>query len=105
MTSRTRLDRRVFLTGAGAAAGTAVAPGWTRRSAHAQAARARPAIASGVQSGDARHDSAVVWSATDRPARMLVEWSTSDRFTDTRQAPTAAALPESGYAAKIVLTG
>lgn len=34
----------------------------------------------GVQSGDVTASSAVVWSRSDAPARMLVEWSTSPTF-------------------------
>ena len=57
----------------------------------------------GVQSGEVGPHEAVVWSATDRPARMLVEWATTDTFTDARRVPGPAALPETGYAAKVTL--
>jgi alkaline phosphatase D len=58
-----------------------------------------------VQSGDITRESAVVWSATDRPARMVVEWSTTERFADPRRIVGPAALPETGHTAKILLTG
>ena len=35
-----------------------------------------------------RSGRAIIWSRTDRPARMLVEWSTSEKFTDA--VPSAA---------------
>ncbi|MFP9023626.1 alkaline phosphatase, partial [Pseudomonas aeruginosa] len=38
--------------------------------------RARPKLTDGVQSGDVQGDRALVWSRTDRPARMIVEWDT-----------------------------
>ena len=47
----------------------------------------------------------MVWSATDRPARMLVEYATSERFVDVRRTPLVAALPDTGFAAKAVLSG
>ena len=49
-----------------------------------------PSVAWGAQVGDVTLDpasspsepgaAAVVWSRTDRPARMIVEWSTTDSF-------------------------
>jgi alkaline phosphatase D len=56
-----------------------------------------------VQSGDVTASSAVIWSAADRPARMVVEWATNERFADARRVVGAAALPESGGTAKTVL--
>jgi alkaline phosphatase D len=44
---------------------------------------ARPVITHGVMSGDVAQGSAVVWSRTDRPARMIVEYSTSESFQDS----------------------
>ena len=43
--------------------------------------------------------------ATDRPARMVVEYARSPRFHDVRRVTGPAALPGSGHAAKVVLTG
>jgi alkaline phosphatase D len=75
------------------------------RPAFAQTAeRLRPAVPYGVQSGDVTHHSAVVWSATDRPARLLVEYATSDRFTDANRIAGGVALSETGYMARAVLT-
>ena len=65
----------------------------------------RPSMAQGVASGDVRGDSALVWSRTDRPSRMVVEWSTTDSFADARRVVGPAALPESDFTAKTVLTG
>lgn len=105
MSAPTRIDRRRFLAHAALASGTLAVPAWLTAPARAQSDRARPTAPCGVQSGDASQHSAVVWSATDRPARMIVEWSTSDRFAGARRVPGPAALPETGYAAKTVLTG
>jgi len=65
----------------------------------------RPAILDGVAAGDVGSDGlGVVWARTDRPSRMVVEWSTTDSFRDARRVVGPAALPESGCAAKTVLT-
>jgi alkaline phosphatase D len=64
----------------------------------------RPAITHGVASGEVDGGSAVVWSRTDRPARMIVEYATTDSFRDARLVRGPAALPEDDYAAKVVLT-
>src|SRR5262245_61991976 len=59
---------------------------------------ARPAIPFGVASGDVASDGrAVVWSKTDRPARMVVEYSTTESFADARRVVGPAALDVSDY--------
>ncbi|HET9489112.1 MAG TPA: alkaline phosphatase D family protein [Methylomirabilota bacterium] len=65
---------------------------------------ARPAVPWGVQCGEATASSAVIWSATDRPARMLVEYATDARFGGARRVTGSAALPETGYTARALLT-
>ena len=104
MTKPSSLSRRRFLGGT-LAAGGAMADGgvWPRRAA-AQTA-ARPGVPFGVQTGEVTMDRAVVWSATDRPARLLVEYAATDQFQNARRILGPAALPESGYTAKVVLDG
>jgi alkaline phosphatase D len=63
----------------------------------------RPPVTHGVQSGDVSADAGVIWARTDRPAQMMVEVATSDSFRDARLLPPADALPESDYAAKLLL--
>jgi alkaline phosphatase D len=100
------MKRRSFLRHAAATGSALVAPGLVRRAAFAQPSeRTRPPLPYGVQSGDVTRESAVVWSATDRPARMVVEWSTTERFADPRRIVGPAALPETGHTAKVLLTG
>jgi alkaline phosphatase D len=67
--------------------------------------KARPATAHGAMVGDVAGDRAIVWSRTDRPARMVVEWSTRASFADARRLVGPAALPESGFTARIDLHG
>src|SRR6201997_1500682 len=63
----------------------------------------RPSVTHGVQSGDVSTDGAVVWARADRPSQMLVEVSTTESFKEGRLLPPLAALPESDFAAKMLL--
>ena len=65
---------------------------------------ARPGIPQGVAVGDVTAGRAVVWSRTDRPARMLVEYATSDKFENVLRRTGPAALDASDFTARIVLT-
>lgn len=67
--------------------------------------RARPVITHGVASGDVSGGSAVVWARTDRPARLIVEYSTTESFRDPRRVLGPAALPEDDFTARVALTG
>ena len=58
----------------------------------------------GVAAGDAGAGRAVIWSRSDRPARMFVEYATTDRFTNVRRVPGPAALESSDFTARVVLT-
>lgn len=63
----------------------------------------RPALPYGVAAGDVTAGRAVVWSRADRPARMIVEYATTDRFTEPWRRVGPAALPETGLTARIDL--
>lgn len=77
---KTRGNRRQFLLAAGRAAGGAfMAPALIRQEA------SRPAIAYGTATGDVTRDRAVIWSRADRPARMVVEWSTRESFQGSQR--------------------
>jgi alkaline phosphatase D len=107
-TTRRSLLRCAGLAGAGFAAGRALqarvfaqeaaAPVITRE-------RMRPRLPSGVQSGDLAGDRAIVWARADRPARMMVEWATTESFGDARLVRGPAALEDSDFAAKVDLVG
>ena len=63
----------------------------------------QPKIPFGVMSGDPSGDRAIIWSKTDRPARMLVEIATRENFSDARKIAGLAALAPSDYTARIDL--
>ena len=65
----------------------------------------RPAITHGLQSGDVSTDSGVVWARADRPARMLVEASTTESFKTIRSTVFVDALPETDFTAKALIEG
>jgi alkaline phosphatase D len=97
--------RRGVLRGALAAAAVAASGVRAWGAATVTPARARPAVPHGVQVGEVAADRAVVWSATDRPARMQVEYATTERFADARRVDGPVAGPASAYTARVVLTG
>ncbi|MGZ3408894.1 MAG: alkaline phosphatase D family protein [Xanthobacteraceae bacterium] len=68
-------------------------------------AASRPVISHGLQSGDVCSDGAVIWARTDRPARMLVEASTTESFQSINTTGVADAFPESDFTAKLALEG
>ncbi len=105
------IHRRAFHRGVLATAGSAWLAGrgaWGQDPAAPGVIRAagdRPLVLDGVAAGDVGSDGlGVVWARTDRPARMVVEWATADSFEGARRVVGPAALPETGFAAKTVLT-
>lgn len=65
----------------------------------------RPRITSGIASGDVFADSAVIWARADRPARMLVECSTDEKFRTIIGVASSEALPDSDFTSKLLLEG
>jgi alkaline phosphatase D len=65
---------------------------------------ARVAIPQGVASGDVTGGRAVIWSRADRPARMFVEYSMTERFERPLRVSGPAALETSDLTARVVLT-
>ena len=96
----TMSSRRTFLsTTLKAAGGYALAPALIRQDA------ARPGIPYGAASGDVTRDRAIIWSRTDRPARMLVEWSTTESFQNARRVRGPQTTDAAGYTARVDVTG
>ena len=107
------MNRRRFLRQSALAVGGVATTSLVRRPVWAQTTapavvtsdKMRPAVPYGVQSGDVMSDRAIVWSRTDRPARLLVEWATTDSFRDASRVVGPAALAESDFTARVDLTG
>lgn len=59
----------------------------------------------GVQAGDVGDGRAIVWSKADRPARMLVRWSTREDFADARALRPLHVLDDTDFTGKLELTG
>ena len=106
------VNRREFLKIA-SAAGTALAGEQSTRAqdqptgapAVVTAERLRPLMTSGVQVGDVTAERAIVWSRTDRPARMVVEYGTHESFRGATTVEGPAALEDTDYTARIDLGG
>lgn len=65
----------------------------------------RPLIPYGVQSGDVVNGRAVIWSRTNRPARMIVEWSTTPSFKAVQRVVGPAAFAENDFTTTVDLQG
>lgn len=102
--SRRAFHRGVLSAGAGLLAAR-YAPGVPLAPAAVTPDRARPAAPAGVASGDVSADSAIVWSKSDRPARMVVDWSTDASFRDARRVVGPNVLEDTDFTGKLLLTG
>ncbi len=92
------MNRRRFLSQATVAGG-----GLVLAPSIITAAQARPQLPCGVQSGDITHHSAMIWSRSDRAARMMVEYSTTESFTNSQKRIGPAALEASDFTARLDL--
>lgn len=98
MTRILRPNRRAFLAGSTAFAASLSMPAISRASS-------RPVFTHGVQSGDVDTASGMIWTRTDRPARVMMEFSTTESFTDARQLAPMDAIPNSDFAVKRLVDG
>jgi alkaline phosphatase D len=110
MTTPENPARRSFLLQSGLAA-TATAVGGLALPDRARSApsvlapeSARPVAAQGLQIGDVLSDRALIWSRADRPARMIVEWDVSARFSSPRRVLGPHALETTDYTARVDLS-
>ena len=105
------IRRRDFVKGSAAAASGAALTGLLPGRLDGQASgiivleRDRPSVEWGAAAGDVSGDRAIVWSRTDRPARMIVECATTESFRDVRRVVGPAALETSDFSAQVDLTG
>jgi alkaline phosphatase D len=94
------MHRREFLT---LAAGAVAALGQDRAPAIIIRDGNRPGMPCGVATGDVADGQAIVWSRCDRPARLIVEYSTTPSFADTRRVVGPAALEDTDFTARVDL--
>ena len=76
-----------------------------RAPAFVTADAARPSVEWGAAVGDVTGGRALVWSRTDRPARLVVEYATTEAFRDPRRVIGPAALEDSDFTARVDLEG
>jgi alkaline phosphatase D len=93
-----RPSRRAVLASGSAFAATIAMPAISR-------ADARPVFTHGVQSGDVDAASGMIWTRTDRPARVMMEVSTTESFEDAMRMAPLDALPDSDLAVKRLVEG
>jgi alkaline phosphatase D len=103
------IKRREFLIRSGLLAGASACSGVTGI-LQARAAPAlvpsnaeRPLLAQGIQIGDVLGDRAIVWSRSDRAARLLVEWDLDERFRRPRLVRGPHALEDTDFTARVDL--
>jgi alkaline phosphatase D len=101
LTSRRNFADKLLLS----SAAVLLSPAMVRRAIAAPAIinEARPIITHGVASGDVSFDSAIVWSRCDRPARMIVEWSTTESFRQVHRVQGPATSTRRDYTGKTEL--
>ncbi len=97
----TETTRRRFLSSMGAVGGFALTG--LAMPYYARGSSSRPVFTSGVQSGDVDANSGVVWAQVNRPARLHVEYSTSDRFANAVRLAPIDVTPGTNLAGKLLL--
>ncbi|MCA0929784.1 alkaline phosphatase D family protein [Ruegeria profundi] len=93
-----RPNRRALLTGSVAFAVSLSMPAISRASA-------RPVFTHGVQSGDVDTTTGMIWTRTDRPARVMMEVSATESFADARKLAPIDAIPNRDFAVKRLIEG
>lgn len=107
-TKRASIARRSFIVNSGVLASTAALQlGCVRRVLGAPAFitsdAERPQLLQGIQFGDVLQNQAVVWTRSDRPARMIVEWATSASFSSAHRIVGPHLLPDTDYTERLDL--
>jgi alkaline phosphatase D len=98
-------DRRRFLRNSIASSVALSFPALAQAPAIITSERERPQVASGIQIGDVTGDRAMVWSRSDRPARLVVERAYKADFSDAVRVRGPLALETSDFTARVDLTG
>ncbi|MEU5690444.1 alkaline phosphatase D family protein [Actinosynnema sp. NPDC020468] len=93
------VNRRTLLRAGAIGSAAALLPGV------ALARSGRPVLTHGVQAGDVTADGALVWTRSDRPARMVVEVSSDPSFRLVRRVRGPLLTPETGGTGKVRVHG
>lgn len=59
-----------------------------------------PLMPQGIQIGDLTEDRAIIWSRSDRPARMMIAYATDEKFKDAKMVRGPYALENTDYTAR-----
>lgn len=110
--SQKMLSRRQFLRTSILASGGTLAANLFPKSNLAQTSapgivtseKMRPQIPYGVASGDVTAGSATIWSRSDRPSRMIVEYATEESFRNSRRLVGPASLETTDFTARVHLS-
>ncbi|NRR30715.1 alkaline phosphatase D family protein [Oxalobacteraceae bacterium] len=65
----------------------------------------RPKLLSGIQFGDVTQNQAIVWSRSDRNAQMIVEYDSSDKFTNPSRIVGPYASDATDFTTRVDLSG
>ncbi|MES2241690.1 MAG: alkaline phosphatase D family protein [Pseudomonadota bacterium] len=103
------MDRRTFLNSSTVLGASALA---LPRLARAQTAPAvitrdamRPQMAHGIQSGDPKSDGAIIWTRSDRPARLWLEWATTASFANATRLRGPYLMEDTDFTGRVDLAG
>ena len=97
------ISRRKFLCSSGAAMGLGACQWLGCAPAVLISDRQRPTVSWGVASGDVTTDSAIIWSRTNRPAQMIVEYAATESFKQAQRVSGSLASEASGLTARVEL--
>ena len=105
------MDRRLFMAHGALLGGAVVAPAsrvWAQGvAAPAIVTRdgARPQMTHGIQSGDPKADGAIIWTRSDRPARLWLDWSTTASFVNATRVRGPHLLENTDFTGRVDLSG
>jgi len=92
------ITRRELLAGALSTGALACRPTSVYRTAP-------PQVTHGVQAGDVQGDRALVWARSSEPARMQIEWATTESFANPTRVAGPVVGPDRDFAATVPITG
>jgi alkaline phosphatase D len=98
-----KITRRQFLVTSTLVSGSAIAADCLLSQAAPAIVMPRPRMPYGVASGDITQGSGVIWSRSDRPSRMIVEYALDPSFRRYDRIVGPAALERTDYTARVNL--